>query len=80
MIPALNKDIPPLYLENMFDFLWPYRRGGGRATYSLVSNNSIPTRSINRSFLSGGLLRTWLMCTGWDLRICTYNTALAQRG
>ena len=27
---------PPLYLENILDFLWPYRRGGGRATYSLV--------------------------------------------
>ena len=36
-LQAFNKDItPPLYLANILDFLWPYRRGGGRATYSLV--------------------------------------------
>ena len=27
---------PPLYLENILDFLWPYRRRGVRAIYFLV--------------------------------------------
>ena len=35
--PAFNKDITPnFYLENIIDFLWPYRRGSGWATCSLV--------------------------------------------
>ena len=36
-LPACIKDIPPpLYLENILDFLWPYRRRGVRAIYFLV--------------------------------------------
>ena len=34
-IPGIISNNPPLYLENMVDFLWPHRRGGGRTSYCL---------------------------------------------